>query len=103
MEDSLLQLLISIAGSVLVSTGFWSFLQKHFERNDALTDMLIGLGHDRIIHLGSKYLDRGYITQYELDNLNNYLYKPYHDLGGNGTAAEIMERVHKLPIKITDN
>ena len=37
--------------------------------------MLLGLGHDRIVYLGSCYVERGYITQDEYENLHelNYL------------------------------
>ena len=61
--------------------------------------MLVGLGHDRIVYLGMKYIERGYITKDEFENLNDYLYKPYSKLGGNGSAERIMQEVRKLPIK----
>lgn len=61
--------------------------------------MLVGLAHDRITHLGMAYLTRGYITQDEYENLNDYLYQPYEKMGGNGSAKRIMEEVRKLPIK----
>ena len=61
--------------------------------------MLIGLAHDRVLCLGMKYIERGYITQDEYENLYEYLYKPYEKLGGNGSAKRIMKEVEKLPIK----
>lgn len=64
--------------------------------------MLLGLGHDRIMFLGLKYLDRGWITQDEYENLNDYLYAPYKKLGGNGSAQKIMAEVEKLPIRHLD-
>ena len=58
--------------------------------------MIIGLGHDRIVYLGMKYLERGdWITQDEYENLYEYLYKPYAKLGGNGSAERIMDEVNK--------
>ena len=60
--------------------------------------MLIGLAHDRIVYLGMGYVERGYITQDEYENLYEYLYKPYERLGGNGSAKRIMIEVNKLPI-----
>ena len=71
-------------------------MQKRAEKKDAKTDMLVGLGHDRIVYLGMKYIERGNITKYE--NLYEYLYKPYSALGGNGSAKKVMEEVNKLPI-----
>lgn len=61
--------------------------------------MLIGLGHDRIINLGMSYIERGWITQDEYENLYVYLYKPYQEMGGNGSAKRVMEEVARLPIK----
>ena len=60
--------------------------------------MLIGLGHDRIMYLGICYIERGWITQDEYENLYKYLYKPYELMGGNGSAKRIMKEVEKLPI-----
>lgn len=69
------------------------------EKLDNIQDMLIGLGHDRIIYLGSVYIQNGYITKDEFSNLNDYLYIPYRNLGGNGTAEKVMNEVKQLPLK----
>ena len=61
--------------------------------------MLIGLGHDRIVWLGMKYIERGWITNDEYENLNDYLWRPYEQLGGNGSAKRIMDAVNKLEIR----
>ena len=92
------QFVITIFGSVLASSGLWTFIQKKAEKKDVKTAMLVGLGHDRIMYLGMKYIERGYITSDEYENLNQYLYEPYVKLGGNGSAKRIMEEVNKLPI-----
>lgn len=94
-----IQTLLTILGSIAASSGFWVFVQKKFDQKDAITEMLIGLGHDRIISLGMIYINRKSITQDEYENLYNYLYKPYEKLGGNGSAARIMAEINKLPIK----
>ena len=60
--------------------------------------MLIGLGHNRIVYLGMMYIERGYITKDEYENLNDYLYKPYAKMGSNGSAKRIMNEIDKLPI-----
>lgn len=57
------------------------------------------LAHDRIIFLGMHYIERGWITQDEYENLYEYLYKPYEKLSGNGSAKRIMTEVNKLPIR----
>ena len=48
---------------------------------DAERKLLVGLAHDRIIHLGMTYVQRGEITQDEYENLNDYLYAPYEKNG----------------------
>lgn len=60
--------------------------------------MLIGLGHDRIIYLGMQYIERGWITQDEYENLHDYLYIPYKMMGGNGSAERVMRAVDSLEI-----
>lgn len=96
---TLFQTAITIIGSVLASSGFWAFMQRKADKKDLRTQMLIGLGHDRIISLGMSYIERGYITQDEFENLYDYLYKPYEAVGGNGSARQVMENVKRLPIK----
>lgn len=61
--------------------------------------MLKGLGHDRICYPGECYIQRGYITKDEYENLHDYLYLPYKKLGGNGTAEKIMKEVDRLSLK----
>lgn len=97
MED-ILQIIVTIVCSVIASSGFWALISTKINRKDANTEMLIGLGHDRIIFLGMKYIERGWITQEEYENLYEYLYIPYKKLGGNGSAKRVMEEVNRLPI-----
>lgn len=94
-----LQTAISIVVAALASTGFWTFIQKKTESKDARSRMILGLGHDRILALCSEYIARGSITQTEYENLNKYLYKPYIDLGGNGTVQHMKAQVDKLPVR----
>jgi len=94
-----MKMVITVVCSLIVSTGFWSFVQKKMDKKDVTKEMLIGLAHDRIIHLGMSYIERGWITQDEYENLNDYLFKPYTKLGGNGTAGRVMKEVDKLPIR----
>lgn len=95
-------LIASLFGAIFASTGFWAFLTYVIQRMDKKrksdSTMLIGLGHDRICNLGASYIDRGYITRDEYENLHDYLYTPYKQLGGNGTAEKIMKEVNKLPL-----
>lgn len=93
-----IELIGTVFCSVLASSGFWAFIQWRGDQKDTKTQMLIGLAHDRIVYLGMQYIDRGWITQDEYENLNDYLYKPYARLGGNGSAKHVMDEVNRLPI-----
>lgn len=92
------QILLTVFSSVLASSGLWAYITKRLEKKDVKTEMLIGLGHDRIMYLGMTYIERGYITSDEYENLYEYLYKPYEKMGGNGSAKRVMNEVNKLPI-----
>ena len=87
------------ASVVSLVTFLISRADKKSTKRTAESDMLMGLGHDRIVFLGSEYVKRGYITKDEYENLHEYLYKPYLELGGNGTAQKIMNEVEKLDMK----
>ena len=93
-----LQIVVTIACSVIASSGFWAYIQKRNENKDVKSRMLVGLAHDRIMHLGMTFIERGWISQDEYENLYEYLYVPYERMGGNGSAKRIMNEVNKLPI-----
>lgn len=99
MEPWMKEVLLPIVLAMLASNGLWALIGKRRDKNDVERNMLVGLAHDRIIHLGMVYVTRGYITQDEYENLNDYLYQPYEKMGGNGSAKRVMEEVRKLPIK----
>lgn len=96
--DSWIQMAVTVVCAVIASSGFWAYIQKRSEKKDARTQMLVGLAHDRILFLGMSYVERGYITRDEYENLYEYLYRPYEKMGGNGSAKRVMQEVNKLPI-----
>lgn len=93
------ELAVTIVCSVIASSGFWAWLQQKRDKNDSTTDLVMGLAHDRILSLGMEYIERGWITQDEYENLHDYLYVPYKENGGNGSGDRVMLEVQKLPIK----
>lgn len=97
MDPVWVAVISSIIG-ILASSGFWSFLLNRHNKKDANTRLLLGLAHDRILFLGQSYIHRGYITKEEYDDLNSYLYEPYREAGGNGSAEKVMNDVQKLPL-----
>jgi hypothetical protein len=98
----LIQIVIPVIISFVASSGFWLFIGNKKERKSLQTELLLGLAHDRILSLGMMYIDRGWISQDEYENLNVYLYKAYEALGGNGSAKRIMQEVDNLPIRKND-
>lgn len=97
--DYWVQMIITVVCSVMASSGLWAYISKRSDRMDAKTELLIGIAHDRIVFLGMSYVNRGYITQDEYENLYTYLYMPYLKNGGNGSATRVMKEVDKLPIR----
>ena len=105
-----LEKILTIVLAVFTCSGFWAYLinrrekrdrekAKEEEKNSASNLMLVGLGHDRIVYLSMKYIERGGVSNDEYEDLMNYLYAPYKQLGGNGTAERIIEEVKHLPIR----
>ena len=93
------EMFVTILCSVLASSGIWTLIGKRMDKKDAKTKMIIGLAHDRIITLGMAYIERGWISNEEYEDLKRYLYEPYKQLGGNGTAERVMMTVDKLPMR----
>lgn len=93
------QIVVTIVTSVLASSGVWAIVARLLDDRSVKTQMLIGLGHDRICFLGQEYIKRGYIYADEYENLHDYLYQPYVKMGGNGTAKMIMDKVSKLEVR----
>ena len=103
--SNFLQTLVTILLALIGSAGFWGYLdarrarrEKKDNKKNANTRLLVGMAHDRIIFLGMKYVERGFITKDEYENLNDYLFEPYAAAGGNGSAKRVMEEVRKLPM-----
>lgn len=89
----------AIVGAVFASGGFWALIQAvvaHFAaKKSNESRALLGLLHDRIYALCNQYIAQGRISTNEYKNLMA-LYEPYKALGGNSTAAHLMEVVDKL-------
>lgn len=95
--------IISLVLAVIASSGLWTFLTRVYDsRKKKLSNsekISLGVAHDKIVFLGNMFVGRGYITPEEYENLHDYLYVPYKEMGGNGAAERIMQEVDKLPIR----
>ena len=91
--------LLSLILTVLASGGFWTYLQNRKDKKDGSRALMKGIAHDMIIRQGEKAIRQGWISSDEYENLNDYLYKPYKALGGNGSAERVMNQVKQLPVR----
>lgn len=96
---SWIEMIITVVVAILGSSGMWAVIQKKMDNKSVKTQVLIGLAHDRIIHLGMVFIEKGEITEDEYENLYDYLYLPYKAMGGNGSAERVIKEVQKLPIR----
>lgn len=106
--DPQTQMMVTAVLTAVTSSGVMSLvlylIQRHdrkkekAEANDsAQSKMLLGLGHDKLIHLTDKFVKRGAITLKEKRNLE-FLHIPYAALGGNGDCKIGYDACQKLPV-----
>lgn len=92
-----IDIIVTLAVAVFGSTGFWSWVQSRGKKKSAESRLLLGIAYSEIIRRSEHYIHQGYIAVDEYNELNRYLYEPYRDMGGNGTAQKLMDEVRKLP------
>ena len=97
--DSWISMTIAIFASVMASSGFWTYIHSRTGKLSAANQLLLGLAHERIVHVGAKYVQRGWITYDEYEDFIKYLYVPYSSFGGNGMVDRVKDEVSKLPLK----
>lgn len=91
------EFVLTLVGAILASNGLWSLISRGLDKKSDKDKLLMGLAYSEIITRTEKYLERGYISTDEFNELDRYLYGPYKRRGGNGTAARNMEHVKTLP------
>lgn len=98
MDPALQALMIAVGGFLAGSGGFWVYLRNKYEDRDCVNKLIMGLAHDKIVHLGMGYIEKGYVTKDEYDDLFKYFWDPYSALGGDGSAERIIRLVDMLPL-----
>lgn len=98
MDQHTLELIVTVVVTMIGSNGLWAFIQSKSTHKSASEKMILGLGHAEIFRQAEHYIRRGGITTEELEDLNKYLFKPYKEMGGNGTAETIVKKCGELPI-----
>lgn len=81
---------------VAVLSWFLKRISGKIRRLELVEGGMQALLRDRIIQAYNKCVDRGYCPIYERDNIEK-LYASYHELGGNGTITELMNKVRVMP------
>lgn len=91
-------LLMTVVTTLLSASGFWVFIQRKTDRKTSIDQLVIALVKERLLHLCSQYISRGYITPAELRSILE-LQGPYVRIGGNGVVAGMIKEVKDLPIR----
>ena len=74
-----------------------TYLRNVQDEDSRKFDIIISSYRFRLCQLCKIYLDRGYMTPSDYEQLNEF-YKTYTGLGGNGAAKEWYEKVKVLPV-----
>lgn len=99
MNTELIVAIIGIVAAIFGGQGFWTWLINRNNGKSNEAKLLMGIAYSKIIQQCDIYIKRGFITSDEYHELYHYLYKPYKDMGGNGTAERQMGIVKGLPAK----
>lgn len=100
MDSSVTNAFLAILGGFLAgSGGFWVYLTRRQDKRDAVDKLIMGLAHDKIVYLGMRYIEKGFVTKDEYDDLFKYFWEPYQALGGDGSAERIIRLVDMLPLR----
>lgn len=75
-------------------------VQEEARKNTALVDGVQALLRNEIIAKYNHYTDKGHIPIYGMENVLD-MYSAYKALGGNGTAAKLVEAMRQLPTDLT--
>ena len=81
----------------LLGAGYRKLTSK-LKEQEKMKEGILAILHDRLYQACRFYIQRGHVDIESMKNIE-YLYKSYHDLGGNGTGTELYNRVKSLPIK----
>jgi hypothetical protein len=87
-----------IAAVTAAVKHLWTKQKQQAARQAAIEDGILALLHDRIYSEYAACKAKKFASVDDLRNLE-YLYRPYHALGGNGTGTELFERVKRMPDK----
>ena len=103
MVDFILRYWVQEMFTLIIAAITWMGKTLYRKKNeyDVLRQGIMALLHDRLYQACSYFIDRGYCTIEDRNNLE-YLYIPYKALGGNGTGESLYRKCMELPFKPDD-
>ena len=90
---------ITLLVGIFSSTGFWTYKMSKKLNDSAEKKMLMGLTYVNICKSCEYWIERGWVDDSDLRDLQHYLYDPYREKGGNGTAERLFKEACNLPNK----
>ena len=108
---------ITLLVGIFGSTGVWTYLSSKREKNseiykkideiethvneyiENMRSMVMGQTYVNIVRTCEYWIQRGWVEQDDIRDLEHYLYDPYREWGGNGTAERLFTQVCSLPNK----
>lgn len=106
---------ITLLVGVFGSTGFWTYYSKKQEKNsetykkideiesyvndyiEKMKSTMLGVTYINIVKTCEYWIERGWVEQDDLRDVERYLFDPYREWGGNGTAERLFNQVCQLP------
>lgn len=106
---------ISLIVGIFGSTGFWTYINARREKNsevykkiddieikvdgyiEKMQQMIMGQTYVNIVRTCEYWIQRGWVEQDDIRDLEHYMYDPYRAWGGNGTAERLFKQVCELP------
>ena len=98
----MVNIIVTIIITMLASSGFWAFIQWTLtcvrDKKSAEKSALLALLHDRLYYEIGRMLSEDTVKRDDYENIT-YLYKPYKQLGGNGTCEKMYMDLQKKEIR----
>lgn len=95
MQDWLKQYWLAVVFGAVTAALSW-VSKRIWHKQKSFDAGILALLHSELYKECEACEKKGYATVDDLKNIE-YIYEPYHNLGGNGTGTLLYERVKKLP------
>ena len=100
MHVAVHEMITAIVLAVFASTGFWTLVNNIYtrkaDRKSVERKALLGLLHEQLVNKCEYYLNQGWISLQDYEDLRKYIFEPYQGLGGNGTGEALFNKVTNL-------